>query len=196
MARELSLTSERVDSLRNILDADEKRRQRVLAVLDKHGKDIRPPWDFPVTSEPGLLAKNDTDGDRTKTKYVLESVNERSRNAATVTTADSFRSGIVQNVQEMLDPNITGVFNKKLVQMVVQESLSPASSLNSPQGNEKSPESLGLQIAIKLVKELDLSQDEVETLISQIENDHGQAGLREAVLRALETQIPPIERKQ
>lgn len=174
MMKQLAITSARVNTLREVLQIHEEKRQRVIHILNRHGKGITPPWETVCS-----ISTNEREVSQTALGQTEDMTGDNH-------TVDDLRARISEGVHGMVDPSVSGVFGKKLVQRAVDESFRLASDDRKTSTTDTASGHLGLDIAKNLIKELSLSTEEVDKLVSRIERDHGDSGLRQAITQGLE----------
>lgn len=174
--KELGMASARIDALSEVLQLFDTRRQQVVDALDKHGKAISPPWQTTLG--------------RTTVADIPQPSKQQQENAAiSGSTANDLRASVLEGVYGIIGPGVLDKFSEHLVKTAVEESFRPSSTdqLNSKATNVSDHQSLS--IATKLIKELSLSREEVASIISRIERDHGGSGLRQAVNKVLDKEV-------
>lgn len=181
------MATARIDALRQVLDSHDAQRNRVIHILNKHGKRVTPPWE---TAPSGSVVEREV-----SKPLQREAENETSDS----NTIDDLRARVLQGVHGMIDTNTSSVFSKKLIQMAVDESFrltktDSGGGKSTPKADASSSH-VGFDIVRSMIKDLSLSRDEVNNLVSRIERDHGDSGLRRVVNQVLDKEASAAHTK-
>lgn len=181
------MATARIDALRQVLDSHDTQRKRVIHILNEHGKGITPPWETAASSS-------------VVQREVSQPFQRRAENeTGDSNTIDDLRERVLQGVHGMIDTNTSSVFSKKLIQTAVDESFrlikSDSSGGKSTPRADASSSHVGLDIVRNMINDLSLSKDEVDNLVSRIERDHGDNGLRRAVNQVLDKEASAAHTK-